>query len=66
MSHFRQPWAVIDLWVVVNIFTNRVVRVLGKDESVRFLDLALYQGAPAKKGLNTVVRRQAHYEAMHG
>ncbi|KAH7103295.1 hypothetical protein BKA62DRAFT_616374 [Auriculariales sp. MPI-PUGE-AT-0066] len=39
---------------VVNIYTNRVVRVLGKDESVRFLDLAMYQGAPAKKGLNTL------------
>ncbi|EJD50595.1 hypothetical protein AURDEDRAFT_135422 [Auricularia subglabra TFB-10046 SS5] len=39
---------------VVNIVTNRVVRLLGKDETTRFLDLSLYQGAPAKKGLNTV------------
>lgn len=40
--------------IVVNIYTNRVVRLLGKDESVRFLDLSIYQGAPAKKGLNTI------------
>ncbi|KZW01557.1 peptidyl-prolyl cis-trans isomerase [Exidia glandulosa HHB12029] len=39
---------------VVNIYTNRVVRLLGKDENVRFLDLSMYQGAPAKKGLNTI------------
>ncbi|KZT09132.1 peptidyl-prolyl cis-trans isomerase [Laetiporus sulphureus 93-53] len=38
---------------VVNTVTNRVVRLLGKDETVRFMNLTLYQGAPAKKGLTT-------------
>ncbi|KAH9480399.1 Peptidyl-prolyl cis-trans isomerase cyp15 [Psilocybe cubensis] len=39
---------------VVNTFTNRVVRLLGKDEAVRFLNLTLYQGAPAKKSITTM------------
>ncbi|KAI0699305.1 hypothetical protein C8T65DRAFT_581357 [Cerioporus squamosus] len=38
---------------VVNTVTNRVVRLLGKDETVRFMHLTLYQGAPAKKGRTT-------------
>ena len=34
---------------VVNLKTNRCVRVLGKPETtVRFLHLALYQGRPVK------------------
>ncbi|KIP06199.1 hypothetical protein PHLGIDRAFT_73064 [Phlebiopsis gigantea 11061_1 CR5-6] len=40
---------------VVNTVTNRVVRLLGKDETVRWLQLTLYQGAPAKKGFATAV-----------
>ncbi|KAG8931090.1 hypothetical protein FRC01_001850 [Tulasnella sp. 417] len=39
---------------VVNTVTNRVARLLGKDETGRWLNLNLYQGAPAKKGLNTL------------
>ncbi|KAM6494314.1 hypothetical protein JOM56_010675 [Amanita muscaria] len=39
---------------VVNIVTNRVVRLFGKDEVVRWMNLTLYQGAPAKKGLTTM------------
>ncbi|KAJ7935674.1 hypothetical protein B0H13DRAFT_1949159 [Mycena leptocephala] len=39
---------------VVNTVTNRVVRLLGKDEAVRWLNLTLYQGAPAKKGVTTM------------
>ncbi|KAI0259831.1 hypothetical protein BC834DRAFT_1045054 [Gloeopeniophorella convolvens] len=39
---------------VVNTVTNRVVRLLGKDETVRWMNLSLYQGAPAKRGLTTV------------
>ncbi|KAG9126634.1 hypothetical protein FRC07_002647 [Ceratobasidium sp. 392] len=39
---------------VVNAVTNRVVRLLGKDETGRWLNLALYQGAPAKKTLTTI------------
>ncbi|KAF5385705.1 hypothetical protein D9757_005503 [Collybiopsis confluens] len=38
---------------VVNVVTNRVVRVLGKDEAVRFLNMSLYQGAPAKRSVTT-------------
>ncbi|KIY45621.1 peptidyl-prolyl cis-trans isomerase [Fistulina hepatica ATCC 64428] len=38
---------------VVNTVTNRVARLLGKDEAVRFMNLSLYQGAPAKKGITT-------------
>lgn len=38
---------------VVNTVTNRVVRLMGKDETVRWLQLTLYQGAPAKKGFAT-------------
>ncbi|ORY22764.1 peptidyl-prolyl cis-trans isomerase [Naematelia encephala] len=34
---------------VVNTVTNKVVRVLGKEETLRYLDLSMYQGAPAKK-----------------
>lgn len=40
---------------VVNIVTNRVVKLLGKDEVVRFLNLTVYQGAPAKKSITTMV-----------
>ena len=40
----------------MNTVTNRVVRLLGKDETVRWMNLTLYQGAPAKKGLTTAVR----------
>ncbi|KAJ7212087.1 hypothetical protein GGX14DRAFT_621669 [Mycena pura] len=39
---------------VVNTVTNRVVRLLGKDETVRWMNLSLYQGAPAKKGITTM------------
>lgn len=43
-----------DVYLVVNTVTNKVARVLGKDETLRFLNIALYQGAPAKKGVTTV------------
>lgn len=41
---------------MVNTVTNKVARTLGKDETVRFLNLALYQGMPIKKGITTIVR----------
>jgi hypothetical protein len=41
--------------VVVNTVTNRVARLLGKDETVRWMNLSLYQGAPAKHGRSTTV-----------
>lgn len=34
---------------IVNLVTDRCVRLLGKDESVRFMHLALFQGAPNKR-----------------
>src|SRR4051812_19714156 len=53
----RWTMSLIIWWlVVVNTVTNRVVRLLGKDETGRWLNLALYQGAPAKKGITTMVR----------
>ncbi|KAG8903604.1 hypothetical protein FRB99_002955 [Tulasnella sp. 403] len=39
---------------VVNVVTNKVSRLLGKDETGRWLNLSLYQGAPQKKGISTV------------
>ena len=39
---------------VVNIVTNRVVKVYGKDEAFRALNVGLYQGQPQKKGVVTV------------
>ncbi|RMZ92637.1 hypothetical protein DV736_g83, partial [Chaetothyriales sp. CBS 134916] len=39
---------------VVNTLTNRVVRTYGKDEPFRALNVAVYQGAPQKKGVVTV------------
>jgi hypothetical protein len=44
-----------DELVVVNIVTNKVSRLLGKEENGRWLNLALYQGAPKKKGMLTTV-----------
>ncbi|KAK5003876.1 hypothetical protein LTR28_009636, partial [Elasticomyces elasticus] len=39
---------------VINMLENRVVKVYGKDEPFRPLNLALYQGQPEKKGVVTV------------
>jgi len=38
---------------VINTLTNRVVKVYGRDEPFRSLNLALYQGQPQKKGVVT-------------
>lgn len=38
----------------INTLTNRVVKVYGKEEPFRTLNLALYQGQPEKKGVTTV------------
>ena len=46
---------------MVNIVTNKVVRLLGKDETVRFLNLSLYQGAPTKLGFVTTVSSNIWY-----
>ncbi|KAF7509710.1 hypothetical protein GJ744_007581 [Endocarpon pusillum] len=39
---------------VINVLTNRVVKVYGKEEPFRALNVALYQGQPQKKGVVTV------------
>lgn len=39
---------------VVNTLTNRVIKVYGKDEPFRPLNLTMYQGQPDKKGVVTV------------
>ncbi|KAL1304845.1 hypothetical protein AAFC00_003770 [Neodothiora populina] len=39
---------------VVNTLTNRVMKLYGKEEAFRPLNLALYQGQPDKKGVVTV------------
>jgi peptidylprolyl isomerase domain and WD repeat-containing protein 1 len=49
--HVRHPGA---HGAVVNTVTNKVARVIGKDETLRYLNLAIYQGAPAKKGFTTL------------
>ena len=39
---------------VMNVLTNRVVKVYGQEEPFRSLNLALYQGQPQKKGVVTI------------
>ncbi|KAI1115155.1 cyclophilin-type peptidyl-prolyl cis-trans isomerase [Nemania sp. NC0429] len=39
---------------VLNTFTNQVVKVYGKDEHLRPINLAIYQGQPQKKNVTTV------------
>ena len=39
---------------LMNILTNRIVKVYGQEEPFRSLNLALYQGQPQKKGVVTV------------
>ncbi|CAG8599667.1 27760_t:CDS:10, partial [Racocetra persica] len=39
---------------VVNLITNKVVRLIGKTEPHRFLNMSLYQGAPKKKMIVTL------------
>ena len=39
---------------IVNIYTNKVVRVLAKTETPRFAHLTLYQGMPSKKAVTTL------------
>ncbi|KAI9728954.1 MAG: hypothetical protein M1828_000039 [Chrysothrix sp. TS-e1954] len=39
---------------VINTLTNRIVKLYGKDEKLRAVNLALYQGQPEKKSVVTV------------
>lgn len=43
------------LLLVVNTVTNKVSRILGKDENNRFLDLSLFQGTVEKQRMTTIV-----------
>ncbi|KAL7937767.1 hypothetical protein V8C35DRAFT_293515 [Trichoderma chlorosporum] len=39
---------------VLNTYTNKVVKVYGKDENFRAVNLGMYQGQPQKKGIVSV------------
>lgn len=39
---------------VLNTISNRVSRLLGRDDPIRHLNLTLYQGAPQKKSITTI------------
>jgi peptidylprolyl isomerase domain and WD repeat-containing protein 1 len=39
---------------VINMYTNRVIKVYGEEENLRPLSLTLYQGQPQKKGITTI------------
>ncbi|KAF6844392.1 hypothetical protein CMUS01_01166 [Colletotrichum musicola] len=39
---------------VLNTYTNQIVKVYGRDENFRAVNLAIYQGQPQKKGITTV------------
>ncbi|TPX34041.1 hypothetical protein SmJEL517_g03184 [Synchytrium microbalum] len=49
---------------VINITTNRVVKVIGRGETQRFMNLALYQGAPRKKTLITMAMAASDNPAL--
>ena len=50
---------------VVNIVTNRMVRLYGKEESARFLCLALYQGAPRRKEVTNLAMAASENPLLH-
>ncbi|RDA91757.1 hypothetical protein CP533_4784, partial [Ophiocordyceps camponoti-saundersi (nom. inval.)] len=39
---------------LLNTYTNQVLKVYGKDENIRAVNLALYQGQPQKKGVVSI------------
>jgi len=39
---------------ILNLSTNKIARILGKDEAIRPMNIAVYQGAPSKKSVMTV------------
>ena len=41
---------------VVNIHTNNVVTLIGKGETIRFVNISLYQGAPKKTAVLSLVK----------
>ena len=48
---------------VVNLVTNRCVDMIGKDDSVRFLAVALFQGKPSK---STAASTLVGFEGIEG
>ncbi|XP_065834118.1 peptidylprolyl isomerase domain and WD repeat-containing protein 1-like [Oscarella lobularis] len=44
---------------VVNLYTNKCVRMIGKEESVRFLQLSLYQGKLSRSSAALTMEMQA-------
>lgn len=52
-GHFLLYGSIVGI-KVLNTFTNQVVKVFGKDENLRPINLAIYQGQPQKKGVTTV------------
>ncbi|KAG0171762.1 Peptidyl-prolyl cis-trans isomerase cyp15 [Apophysomyces sp. BC1034] len=49
---------------VINIRTNKVVRLIGKSETHRFVNVGLYQGAPRKKGIYTMAMAASENAAI--
>ncbi|KAI8579693.1 hypothetical protein K450DRAFT_241062 [Umbelopsis ramanniana AG] len=49
---------------VVNSVTNKVARLIGESETHRFLNMALYQGAPRKKGIMTLAMAASDNQAL--
>ncbi|TPX41199.1 hypothetical protein SeLEV6574_g06213 [Synchytrium endobioticum] len=49
---------------VINITTNRVVKIIGRGETQRFMHLALYQGAPRRKTLMTLAMAASDNPAL--
>jgi peptidylprolyl isomerase domain and WD repeat-containing protein 1 len=50
---------------VVNIVTNRMVRLFGKEENARFTCLALYQGAPKRKAVTNLEMAASENPLLH-
>jgi peptidylprolyl isomerase domain and WD repeat-containing protein 1 len=50
---------------VVNIVTNRMVRLFGKEENARFTGLAMYQGAPKKKEVTNLAMAASENPLLH-
>jgi len=42
---------------VCNLKTNKISRLIGKMETQRFMNISLYQGAPKKKNIITLVSK---------
>jgi len=50
---------------LVNIVTNRMVRLYGKEENARFMCLALYQGAPMRKEVTNLAMAASENPLLH-